>query len=43
MKRLDGGICLVTGASRGIGAGIEIGLGETRAVVDVPDRATSGA
>jgi NAD(P)-dependent dehydrogenase (short-subunit alcohol dehydrogenase family) len=39
---LDGKICLVTGASRGVGRGIAVGLGEAGATVYVTGRTTSG-
>ncbi len=42
MNRMDGSVCLVTGASRGIGKGIAIGLGEAGATVYVTGRTTSG-
>ena len=38
VKSLEGRICLVTGASRGIGRGIALGLGEQGATVYVTGR-----
>jgi dehydrogenase/reductase SDR family protein 1 len=38
MKKLDGAVALVTGASRGIGKGIAIGLGEAGATVYITGR-----
>src|SRR5881394_2266752 len=42
MNSLDGKICLVTGASRGVGKGIAIALGEAGATVYLTGRTTSG-
>ena len=42
MKTLKGKIALVTGASRGIGKGIALGLGENRATVYVTGRTKAG-
>ena len=41
-KPLEGRICIVTGASRGVGKGIALGLGEAGATVYVTGRSTSG-
>ncbi|MGC9526514.1 MAG: SDR family NAD(P)-dependent oxidoreductase [Limnospira sp.] len=43
MKKLDGKIALVTGASRGLGKGIAIGLGEAGATVYITGRSFSEA
>src|SRR5437016_2869395 len=42
MKSLRDQVCLVTGASRGVGKGIAIALGEAGATVYVTGRTTSG-
>jgi dehydrogenase/reductase SDR family protein 1 len=42
MINLRGKICLVTGASRGVGKGIAIGLGEAGAIVYVTGRTAAG-
>lgn len=43
MKKLDGKVALVTGASRGLGKGIAIGLGEAGATVYITGRSFSEA
>jgi len=43
MKRLEGKITLVTGATRGLGKGIAIGLGEAGATVYVTGRSLEGS
>jgi dehydrogenase/reductase SDR family protein 1 len=43
MTRLDGKIAIVTGASRGVGKGVALGLGEAGATVYVTGRTLAGA
>ena len=43
MQKLDGCIALVTGASRGVGKGIAVGLGEAGATVYLTARSHDGA
>ena len=43
MKHLEGKVTLVTGATRGIGKGIAIGLGEAGATVYITDRSLNSS
>ena len=40
MKSLEGQVALVTGASRGVGKGVALGLGEAGATVYITGRTT---
>ena len=43
MSKLRGGVAVVTGASRGVGKGIALALGEAGATVYVTGRSEAGA